>query len=144
MNMSFLLSFFLKNGIVFIIFFGVFLVCCYIGDDDVLYKFHDRKPTPAEGIASLRYALTKGIASLYGGGLLAVFVGKIILEKTLLIKVSGDEAVLLALVGFLFFNFVITWAIQNLIRRYQGRQLRPLVDKPALKILYRQWFGRRF
>ena len=47
---------------------------------------------------------------------------------------------LLAFVCILFFNFVIMWAIQNLIRHFQGRQLRPLVDKLVFKILYRQWF----
>ncbi len=137
------MSFLLKSCILFLIFFSLALACCCAGDDDVIYKVYDRKPTPQEGIARIRYILTKTIASIYGGALLASFIGKVVLVETMSLKITHLQAIILCFVCILFFNMIVMWIVSNFIRYFQGRQLRPLVDKLEFKILYRQWFGRK-
>jgi hypothetical protein len=39
----------------FVCLLGLTTFCSYIGDDDVVYEFFDRKPTPREAIIRVRW-----------------------------------------------------------------------------------------
>jgi hypothetical protein len=54
--------------------------CSYIGDDDVVYQYLYRRPTPKEGLRRIRWVLLKMFTSIYVGFLLASGIQKILFE----------------------------------------------------------------
>jgi hypothetical protein len=133
---------YIQNIIVlFICFLVLTAFCSYIGDDDVVYQFLERKPTPREGLIRIRWVLLKTFTSLFGGMLLAFVLGKIILEKRYSVHLSPNQAVLLALACVCVAGLMIG-VLENEIRRLCGRQRRPLVDVAVLKHNWRLRRGR--
>jgi hypothetical protein len=65
----------------FVLLLALTAFCSYIGDDDVVYQFLCRKPTPREALVRVRWVLLKTITSLYGGGALALAIIKIIVAR---------------------------------------------------------------
>ena len=100
----------------------------WIGDDDVVYACMHRKPTNHEGLRRMRYVLVKGFASMSCGGYFASVFGEYILKPTVMPQISHDQAVLIILI-FMGITGLLIGVIQNVIRQYQGRQLRPPFDK---------------
>jgi hypothetical protein len=125
----------------FVILLAVTAYCSYIGDDDVVYKFLDRKPTPREGMIRIRWVLLKTFTSIYGGALLSVAIGIYGLRNLWSIHLSKNQAVLLALVCIAPANLMIG-VLQNEIRRLTSRPKRPLIDGTVWKHNLRQWRGK--
>ena len=117
------------------------LDCSYIGDDDVVYKFLDRKPTPREGVIRIRWVMLKAITSIYGGGLLGLAVGRNVLRDLLSITFSKNGAVLL-IVMCIGLTSLIIGMLQNEMRRISGRPKRPLIDGVIWAHNFRQWRGK--
>jgi len=110
--------------------------CSYIGDDDVVYQYLDRKPTPQEGVRRIRWALLKATASIYGGALLAAAV-LVMLRACCAIVLAGDPAVL---ISFACMGVVclLIGVVQNGIRILRGRPTRPLIDR----VVWQRSFGK--
>ncbi len=80
--------------ILFVALLALTAFCSYIGDDDIVYQFLDRKPTPREGLVRVRWVMLKAITSAYGGGVLAITLLEAI-EIFYRLKISKAEIVLL-------------------------------------------------
>jgi len=100
--------------------------CSYIGDDDVVYQYLDRRPTPQEGLRRIRWVLLKATASIYGGALLATAVPAV-LRACCAIALVGDPAVLITFACMGVVSLLIG-VLQNGIRSLRGRPTRPLID----------------
>jgi hypothetical protein len=61
-------------AILFVCLLSLTAFCSYIGDDDVVYEFLHRKPTPREAIIRVRWVLLKAVTSIYGGCVLAAAI----------------------------------------------------------------------
>jgi hypothetical protein len=112
--------------IAFVCLLALTVFCSYIGDDDVVYKYLERKPTPKEGLRRIRWVLLRTFTSIYGGLVLAAVVQKLLMQCCSIV-LSKDPAVLtlfacMALVG------LSIGVLQNGMRRLRGRPTRPLID----------------
>jgi len=123
----------------FAVFLMLTIISCYIGDNDVVYKFLERKPSPKEAVARIRFVLLRGITSVYGGGILAFCFARYVLKDVYSIHVSVDQSVLLILFFYGVVDFLIIGIIQNGLRFLQGRQQRPLFDPIIWRHNLRQW-----
>ena len=121
-------------------FLGLTAFCSYIGDDDVVYRFLDRKPTPHEAIIRIRWVMLKAVASIYGGFLLGSIVKKFLLGWCS-IGLSKDPAVLIAFACVALVSLLIG-VMQNGIRRVRGRPRRPLIDAVVWQRSLGSWGGR--
>jgi hypothetical protein len=122
--------------------FGAFLISfvasCWVGDGDVIYDILHRKPSSKETVQRVRFVLLKAFTIFYGALLATIFVGHSVIEGMLLIKVWGNDVLII---------FLPCWAVvallvgilQNVIRQIQGRELRPLIDRVILRYVGRQW-----
>lgn len=112
--------------ILFVGLLGLTAFCSYIGDDDIIYQFLYRKPTPREGLVRVRWVFLKALTSIYGGGVLAVGVAKLL---AVCCSVSFSKSLIvpaiLACVGLVFLAIGI---LQNGVRRLRGRPIRPVID----------------
>jgi 4-hydroxybenzoate polyprenyltransferase len=117
--------------ILFVCLLALTAFCSYIGDDDVVYQFVDRKPTPREGLIRIRWVLLKTFTSLYGGVVLATALTSV-LGNFFPISLSKNQAALVALACVVIAGLLIG-VLQNQIRRLRGRPTRPLVDLSILK-----------
>jgi hypothetical protein len=113
----------------------------YIGDDDVIYQYLDRKPTPREGIIRIRWVILKGLVSVYGGFVLGTAVRKL-LADCCSTTLSGDPAVLIGLACIALVSLLIG-ILQNEIRHLCGRPRRPLIDHVVWQRSVRGPLGRR-
>jgi hypothetical protein len=119
-----------KHQIWIMVFVGLFsltALCSYIGDDDVIYRFLDRKPTPHEAIVRIRWVILKAVTSIYGGGVLAPFIILCLVSCCAIIP-SKNQVVLLTVVCAGLVSLMIS-VLQNQIRRVRGRPTRPLIDR---------------
>jgi hypothetical protein len=91
----------------FVVCFGLTLYFCVQGDDDVVYKFMDRRPTGQEAIARIRFVLAKLFASLSGGALMVAVLGKVVLKSIFSITISENSGVLLGLLCILIASMLI-------------------------------------
>jgi hypothetical protein len=123
-----------------LIFFSLTVYCSYIGDDDVVYRYMGRKPTPEEAICRIRFVLAKAVASIYMGSAIAILLGLEIIKETLGFSISENQSVYLIVVCICIANLLIG-VIQNWIRRSQGRQQRPLIDVALWKYNVHQWMN---
>lgn len=127
--------------ILFVLFLGVTAFCSYIGDDDVVYRYLDRKPTSREGIVRIRWVILKTLAAIYGGGVLEAVIGKLLIACCSIVLLGNPAAltvlVCIALVGLLI------GVLQNGIRRLRGRPTRPLIDPVVWRRNFRGPIGRR-
>jgi hypothetical protein len=105
---------------------GLTIFCSYIGDDDVVYQFLDRKPTPREAIVRIRWVILKTLTSIYGGFVLAAAVKKFLMGCCS-IKLSENPAALIVFACITLVSLLIG-ILQNLIRHLRGRPARPLID----------------
>src|SRR5579862_6851151 len=87
-----------KIACLFVIFFILTVVFSWVGDDEIAYKILERKPTSKEGMARIRFVLVKMFAAVLGGGILAVFLGQVILQRTFLFALTKNQIVLLILI----------------------------------------------
>jgi LytS/YehU family sensor histidine kinase len=123
----------------FLIFFLLTILSSYVGDDDVVYKLIDRKPTGKEAIARIRFVMVKVIASIFGGAVLAAFIGLVVIRRLFSFSLSGNQGVLLAVFCIAITALSIGEA-QNIVRLIQGRQYRPITDHfTVLKHNFRLW-----
>ena len=74
----------------FLISFSAMMLCCRKGDDDVVYKFFERKPTADEAKQRIRYVLAKFAAAISGAGLLVIFSVKFLIAE-LGLKLSPSQ-----------------------------------------------------
>jgi len=116
----------------FLIFFALTLISSSVGDDDVAYKFFDRKPTGKEALARIRFVIAKVLASLYGGGLMAFFIAQTLARNDLLSSISKNQSILLMMLCIVAVALLIG-IVQNFLRLIQGRQQRPIFDQAILK-----------
>lgn len=100
--------------------------CSYIGDDDVIYQFLYRNPTPDEALRRTRWVLLKVTTSVYGGAVVAAGVREPP-RPAVLIKLACVASV-----------FLLIGALQNGIRILRGRPTRPLVDR----VIWQRSVGR--
>jgi hypothetical protein len=124
---------------VFVCFLGLTLFRSYRGDDDVVYRFIDRKPTPQEGLVRIRWVLLKAFASFYGGlilTLVVVYIARLFYP----IHLTRSQTPFLSLACIVLVSLAIS-LLQNEIRRLCGRQKRPIVDWSILRRNLRQWTG---
>jgi hypothetical protein len=100
--------------------------CSYIGDDDVVYQYLYRKPTPNEGLRRIRWVLLKTFTSVYGGFIVAAAVRQV-LTLCCSITLSRDPTLLVAYACMLLVALLIG-ILQNGVRLLRGRPTRPLID----------------
>lgn len=100
--------------------------CSYVGDDDVIYQFLHRKPTPQEGLRRIRWVLLKAFASIYGG-LVTVSAIQALLKQCCSVTFVGNPAVLTGFACMAIVSLAIG-LLQNGIRRLRGRPRRPVFD----------------
>ena len=127
-----------QTALVFLISFGLTLISSYLGDDDVVYKFFNRKPTGKEAIVRICFVMVKYFASISGGCLISAFVGLVILKRIFFLNMTKDHAVLLTLF-FIIVAYLLIGVIQNVIRRMQGRQPRSIFDWAIYKHNIKLW-----
>jgi hypothetical protein len=121
-----------------VIFTLLTLISSWVGDDDVVYAFWDRDPTPNESIRRLRYVLVKFFASLYGGGYLALLLGRDVIKGMLMI--DFPKVVFVVLIGICIGAFsLFIGVIQNQIRSLNGRPKRPPYDLALRRRNRAQW-----
>lgn len=120
-----------------IFFLGLTAFCSYIGDDDVVYQFMDRKPTPREAVVRIRWVLLKMATSIYGGFVLAAAVKKS-LVGCCSVHLSENPVLLIVFVCMGVVSLLIS-LLQNQIRRLRGRPTRPLIDRAV----WRRNLGQR-
>jgi hypothetical protein len=127
--------------ILFVCLLSLTVYCSCIGDDDVVYRYLNRSPTPHEAIIPLRWVILRTFTSIYGGILLATIPIEF-MSKRYPIRLSGDGAVVLALVcmGLVSVSIGI---LQNGIRRLRGRPTRPLIDGVVWRRSSGPWGGRQ-
>jgi len=125
-----------------IVCFALTALSCYAGDDDVVYKCLDRKPTPREAVIRVRFVFSKTFTSILGGELMALFIGRDILKTKYAIALSDDQFVLLTVVCVGTFSLLIG-VLQNGMRRLQGRPQRPLIDGVIWRHNLRLWIRGR-
>jgi len=101
--------------------------CSYIGDDDVVYDYLYRRPTPNEGLRRIRWVLLRTFASMYGGFVLAGTILKFLIQFCSIRVVGQDTKVLLAFACIALANILIG-ILSNGMRRLRGRPTRPLID----------------
>jgi hypothetical protein len=135
-NMSQLQS----SAILFVILLALTAFCSYLGDDDVVYNFLDRKPTPREGFIRVRWVLLKAITSICGGAVLAVG-GMELIRLFCPLNLSKNEDVLLRALGMGVVSLLIG-VLQNEIRRLRGRPRRPVFDWSILNHNLKQRLGK--
>jgi len=99
----------------------------YIGDDDVVYEYLYRRPTPNEGLRRIRWVLLRTFTSIYAGVILAAVVRNLLIRCCSINFVGHDQAVLLAFACIALVS-VLIGILSNGIRRLRGRQTRPLID----------------
>jgi hypothetical protein len=124
----------------FAISFGFTIYFSFIGDDDVVYQFMGRNPTPKEGLARVRFVFAKACASCSGGIVMATLLG-LYLRKEFLVQFSENGVVCLAMACILVSSLLIG-TVQNGIRRQQGRRERPVLDIALWKYTLGRWIGR--
>jgi hypothetical protein len=112
--------------VLFVCLLGLTAFCSFIGDDDVVYQYMDRKPTPREGIIRIRWVMLKALTSIFGGGVLGIAIDKF-LSDYFSFDISKNQAGLTALACFAVVGLLIG-VLQNEIRRARGRPSRPLID----------------
>jgi hypothetical protein len=133
----------------FICLLGLTAFCSYLGYDDVVYDFFDRKPTPREGFLRLFWVVLKAVTSVLGGGLLAIFLFTMtfrffpaaigVFREHLGFSKNGIVLLAFALSGLMV---LLIGILQNVIRQFRGRPTRPLVDWAILRKNLRQWQGK--
>jgi hypothetical protein len=102
------------------------LFCSYIGDDDVIYQFLYRKPTPHESLARLRWVILKIMTSIYGGFVLSAAVRKFLAACfSVSLTDFAHAQVVLACIGVVA---LFIGLLQNAIRYASDRPLRPVID----------------
>lgn len=121
---------------VFACLFSLTVYFSYIGDDDVVYQYLRRKPTPKEGVRRTRWVLLKAFTSIYGGLVLAAAVQKLLLQCCS-IALRGNPSALTAFACMILVGLLIG-VLQNGIRRLRNRPTRPLLDP----IVWRRSFGK--
>jgi len=121
----------------FVFFAALTVWCSYIGDDDIVYKFLDRKPTPQEGVIRIRFVILKTITSVYAGSLMSIWFVQYI-KSIYLINLSKNQAVLLVLI-FIAMSSLFIGIIQNGMRYLQCRPRRALIDTIIWRHNLRQW-----
>src|SRR5689334_10155164 len=104
--------------ILFIVFLILTAFCSYIGDDDVVYQFLNRKPTPREGLVRIRWVMLKAITSIYGGCVLASLLFDIII-RVYRHRIPIAEVVLFSTMCMGIVSLLIG-VLQNEIRRLPG------------------------
>lgn len=124
-------SVFKKRAIYSAIALALLISSCLSKDDDVVYKFFKRKPTPKEGFARIRFVLIKVFASINIGVMLSIFLIPII-ENYIEYNLSENYSVIFMVVMIAVTSLLIGY-IQNLIRILQGRPIRPIFDVAVLK-----------
>jgi hypothetical protein len=117
------------------------LVFSWIGDDDVVYAIMNRKPTPNEAIARIRYVFAKFFASLYCGGLIALFLVQDVFRGMLSLNVSKLQIVFIVWLCICLFSLFIG-VLQNCIRLLQGRKQRPIFDVEIWRHNLKLWRQR--
>lgn len=125
---------------VFIIALSLTLLFSFFGDDDVVYKFMGRKPTPQEGLARIRFVLAKAFAAMSGGALVVGTFGAYTFHDLLHVQPSKNQLVLIALVCMGLVVLLIA-GLQNIIRYLLGRQIRPLVDISLMRSNLAKWLN---
>jgi hypothetical protein len=115
-----------KLTLVSIVLLTLTTYCSYIGDDDIVYKFADRKPTPREAIIRLRWVMLKAVTSIYVG-CAATYSLKAFLAHQYSLVFSHDSSVL---TGFCLMALasLLIGALQNIVRRLTARPTRPIID----------------
>jgi hypothetical protein len=116
---------------------GLTALCSYIGDDDVIYQFLNRKPTPREAIIRIRWVMLKALTSIYGGGLLAIAIVRFLMSCCS-INLSENPATLTGFACMAVASLLIS-VMQNGIRHLRGRPTRPLIDR----VVWRRSLGPR-
>ena len=99
----------------------------YIGDDDVVYDYLYRKPTPHEGLRRIRWVLLRTLTSIYAGALLSR-AGLNILIWCCSIHVTGHDPALLLMLACIVVVSILIGILSNGMRRLLGRPTRPLID----------------
>ncbi len=108
----------------------------YLGDDDVVYKFMDRKPTPQESIIRIRWVLLKAFAAISGGVVLASAIIVSLRSQSIHLSESQLDLLFFASMGVVV---CLIGFIQNGIRLLTGRRQRPIIDVE----IWRRNFGMR-
>jgi hypothetical protein len=129
----------------FLIFFSLTLLSISAGDGEAVYKFLDRKPTGNEAIARIRFVMVRLIASISGGCLMALIIGRDMLRDDFSLAISKDQRTLLAVLCIGVTHILIE-VVHNIIRHMQGRRTRPIFDPVIIKHNYEGWlkyFGLR-
>lgn len=99
----------------------------YVGDDDVVYDYLYRKPTPHEGLRRIRWVLLRTFTSIYAGAVLTRAILNIPQGCCAIRAVGHDQAALLLLACVALVSLLIG-ILSNGIRRLRGRPTRPLLD----------------
>jgi hypothetical protein len=113
--------------ITFVILLAATVYCSYVGDDDVVYQYLHRQPTPDEGLRRIRWVLLRTFTSISGGAVLAALVLQLLIGCCS-IRFSGYPLDLL-LFACIAVVSVLIGILSNGIRRVRGRPTRPLIDK---------------
>lgn len=125
-----------------IFFLGVTMICSINGDNDAVYRYWNRKPTPQESFAWVRFVLSKYIASIYCGAFTGVWFVRNIYLAFIARSITNNQAVLIFALA-MFFVYCAIGVAENAIRLIQKRPTRPLVDMAVYRRGIRGWTGRR-
>ena len=128
---------------VFLISLSVTVVFCWNGDDDVVYRFFERKPTGTETMQRIRFLFAKFSTVFSGSGFLIIFLAKMLIGHTNVpISINLNKTALMFLVAM-----AIEWAfigvVKNQIRRFQGRIPRPVFDLSVALFNISLWWNPR-
>ena len=126
--------------ILFVLLLGLTAFCSYRKDDDVVYDFLDRKPTPRESIIRIRWVLLKALTSIVGGGVLALSILMLVMKFNFIFP-SKNAGILLGAICMGVVNLSIG-LLQNVIRWLTGRTRRPVFDRVIWRKNLRQWSGK--
>src|ERR1700753_2960126 len=114
---------------------GTSVIFILRGDDDISDRLHSRKPTVEEATRRIGYVLSMLFTTIFGGCVSAIlFKILVILPYHVTnnrVMTRNENDLLIAVSMFVF--FVLLRSAQNLIRRFQGRKPRPLVDVETLR-----------
>lgn len=110
--------------------------------DDVGFIGLKRPLTVIESFQRILYVVAKCFASINGGGFFA--------EKFYLLFIKGKLSISLDEMGFFLLQLIMITSFfgtiglsQNVIRRFQRRQLRPIVDTAIIRFNVQNWPRRR-
>lgn len=98
----------------------------YIGDDDVVYEYLYRKPTPKEGVRRIRWVLLRTFASIYAGSILAAGILRL-LRECCSVRLGHDPSILFMFACIAVAGLAIG-VLSNAMRYLRGRPTRPLID----------------